>query len=101
MRVTDRANSAGHDRPRCGQDIWPGEPAKLALSGPLKGQPPWVREAGRQVVGFSLVRSWAVAYSGEVAQLARKVSASWDGEPGSAVKVISVWPGSAVSSSPS
>jgi hypothetical protein len=26
----------GDDRPRCGQDVWPGEPAKLALSGPLR-----------------------------------------------------------------
>src|SRR3954451_16437023 len=100
MRVTDRANSAGRDRPRCGQDIGPGGPRNSPWAAHY-ATARWEREAGRQVVGFSLVRSWAVACSGEVAQLARKLSASWDGEPGSAVKVISVWPGSAVSSSPS
>jgi hypothetical protein len=54
-----------------------------------------------QVVWSSFVRSLAARCPGDVAQLARKVSAWCEGVPGSAVKVMSVWPGSAASAKPS
>ena len=62
------------------------------------GGPGTAGQPGRSSFARSLA---SVGWMDDAAQLARKVSACCEGEPGSAVKVMRVWPGSAARANPS